>query len=52
MCVIGGPVSDPDTVTVDVMHLTMQQLEAVQDEVHQLMQIYAKLTQEVQEATY
>ena len=27
-----GPVSDPDTVTVKVMHLAMQRLEAVQDD--------------------
>ena len=43
--------SDPDTVIVNAMHLAMQRLEAVHDEVNQLMQIHAKVTQEVQEAT-
>ena len=37
-----SPVSDPDAVTVNSMHLVMQRLEAVQYEVHQL-QIHAKL---------
>ena len=28
-----GPVSDPDTVTVNAMHLAMQRLDVVEDEV-------------------
>ena len=44
---LSGCVSGPDTFTLNAM----QKLEAVQDEVHQLMQIHARLTQEVEEAT-
>ena len=32
-----SPMSAPDTVTDNAMHLAMQRLEAVQDEVHQPM---------------
>ena len=43
--------SDTDTVTVNGMHMSMQSLEAVQDEMHQLMLICTNLVQEVKEAT-
>ena len=46
---VSGSISVTDTA--NVMHLALQMHEAVQKEEHQLMGIYTKLTQEVQEDT-
>ena len=40
-------VSDPFTVIANTLRLILQKLKGVQEEVHHLMKVHAKLTQEV-----